>query len=116
MELEKSVSVVQIKVTEREFQDQIVELGHLYHWQIAHFRPARKLDGSWATPVSADGKGWPDLVLVRGDRVIFAEAKSENGKLSQEQREWLDLLKATKGVEVYLWKPSIFEDIVELLK
>lgn len=46
--------------------------------------------------------GFPDYVLVRGDRLIFAELKSSGGKTSMAQRAWLlDLVET--GAEVYLW-------------
>jgi hypothetical protein len=49
--------------------------------------------------------GFPDLVLVRDERVIYAELKTERGRVTPEQRRWLDTL-AGAGVEVYLWRPA----------
>lgn len=49
--------------------------------------------------------GWPDLVLSKGRRMIFAELKRELEKASPHQVMWLDRL-ADAGMEVYLWKPS----------
>ncbi len=102
-------------ISERDFQDQIIELAHIYGWAVAHFRPAMKQDGSWRTAVSADGTGFPDLVLVRSPRLIFAEVKSEEGKVTSEQSSWLRNLAAAKQ-DVYLWRPSDWEGIVEVLK
>jgi len=61
--------------------------------------------------------GFPDRVLIHGERVIFAELKREKRvatALSSEQRRWLDGL-ARAGVEAYLWRPSDLEDIGEIL-
>ena len=33
--------------------------------------------------------GWPDLLLHRGDDVLFLEVKSSGDKLSQDQRRWI---------------------------
>ena len=99
---------------EAEFQKAIIELAHLYGWAVAHFRSAMTQRGNWVTPLQGDAKGFPDLVLVR-DGVIFAELKSEKGKLTPEQQEWIDLLKAA-GQEVYVWRPSDRDDIEVILK
>ena len=105
------------KLTEEEFQRMVIEVAHAYKWVVAHFRKARTLRG-WVTPVQADGKGWPDLVLVKQSRIIFAELKSEKGKLTPEQQVWIDLLSnvGDKDVQVYIWRPSQWEQLVEILK
>jgi hypothetical protein len=59
--------------------------------------------------------GYPDLCLAKPGRLIYAELKSEKGKVSDKQREWLDTLKAA-GAEAYVWRPSQFEEAVEILR
>jgi hypothetical protein len=93
---------------ERHFQEQVIDLARLYGWRVAHFRPAQTAKG-WRTPVSADGKGFPDLVLVR-DRVIFAELKGELGRLTSDQRNWVGNLDRA-GAEVHVWRPIDLEEI-----
>lgn len=90
-------------MTEADLQECVIQTAHLFGWRVAHFRAARTAHG-WATPVAADGKGFPDLVLVR-DHVIFAELKSSTGRLSHEQSEWMIALRAT-GAEYHLWTPA----------
>lgn len=92
---------------EAELQDNIIELGHLFGWKIAHFRPALTKHG-WRTPVAADGKGFVDLVLVR-DRLIAIEVKSERGSLSDDQVDWQRAL-VSAGVEYHLWRPRDWVD------
>lgn len=104
-----------VKPSEADFQAVVVEVARLAGWRCAHFRPARTKDGSWKTPVTADGAGWPDLCLVRPPRIIFAELKSESGKLRPNQTEWLDVLRLLPQVEVYLWRPSDWDALVEML-
>lgn len=79
--------------TEEQWQQVVIEYAQLMGWLVAHFRPARVGD-SWRTPVAADGVGFPDLVLVRGPVLIFAELKSDTGKVRPEQQAWLDALGA----------------------
>jgi len=52
---------------------------------------------------------------VQQGRLIFAELKREKGVLSVAQKQVLAEL-GTLGVEVYVWRPSDFDDIVDLLK
>lgn len=68
--------------------------------------------------------GFPDVVMVKGGFVIFAELKDERGKPSAEQQLWLaTLTKAARPpagnrlatVEVYLWRPRDFEQIARRL-
>jgi hypothetical protein len=49
--------------------------------------------------------GFPDCVLVRGDRVLFCELKSGRGRLRPEQESWLATLRNTP-TEVYCWRPD----------
>lgn len=99
--------------TEAQWQETVLETAHLFRWRVAHFRAARTKHG-WATPVAADGKGWPDLVLVR-DRIIYAELKSARGKLTDEQREWMIALRGA-GAEFYVWTPADWGQVQEVLR
>lgn len=54
--------------------------------------------------------GFPDLVLTRRPRVIFAELKRDDGRPTVHQEAWLDDLRAC-GQEVFLWKPSDWKSI-----
>jgi hypothetical protein len=92
-------------MTEAELQDNIVTLAHLFGWKAAHFRPARTSQG-WRTPVGYDGKGWPDLVLVR-ERVVYVEVKgsSASARLTPEQIAWREWL-SDAGAEWHLWTPA----------
>ena len=100
-------------MSEEDFQDQLIELLHYKGYLVAHFRPA-KTDKGWRTPVSADGKGFPDLVAVKENRCLFIEVKSDKGKESEEQTTWLVSLNKTKS-EVYVWRPRDWDYIVSVL-
>jgi len=99
-------------LSEKEWQKQIIELAGLLGWVVAHFRPAQTKSG-WVTPVAADGKGFPDLVLVR-DRIVFAELKAQKGKLSADQSNWIEWLRDA-DVEVYVWRPDDIDEVIETL-
>jgi len=92
-------------MTEKEFLQQVRDLAKLCGWLVYHTYDSRR-----------SPEGFPDLVLVRGDKVIFAELKSERGRVRPEQRMWLDALEKVRKVEVCLWRPNDWDRIVELLR
>ena len=94
-----------IAITEKQFEAQVKHLAKLFGWLYYH---------TWRSFHSP--AGFPDCVMVRPPRVIFAELKTEKGQVSPHQQEWLDLLGQCPGVEVYLWRPSDFKEIVECLR
>ena len=56
--------------------------------------------------------GWPDLVIARphtagypGGAVLFAELKSQSGKVTPQQEAWLEALQFA-GCETRCWRPS----------
>lgn len=100
-------------ITEGAWQANVIELAHVLGWRVAHFRPARTLHG-WRTAVAADGCGFPDLVLTR-ERLVVAELKARRGRLTADQRAWLDAL-AAAGVEAYLWRPDDWPHVCDVLQ
>lgn len=86
------------KVTEAQFQRQVLQLAVLTGWRTAHFRPAQNSRGEWRTAVAGDGKGFPDLVLVR-ETVLFVELKVGRNKLTTDQVEWRDALTHSPALE-----------------
>jgi len=102
-------------VTEREFQQAVVQLARLMGWRVHHARPALTQRGRWLTPIQGDA-GFPDLVLCRPPRLILAELKRVGGKPTPAQREWLEALQACAGVECYLWTPVDWKMIIDTLR
>lgn len=96
-------------MSEAELQnDCVLPMAKTFGWKVAHFRPGRTISG-WVTPVSADGAGFPDLVMLREFRMVVVELKSQRNSLSPEQSEWMNSFKMC-GAEVYLWRPSDWLD------
>jgi hypothetical protein len=101
-----------VAIEEAEFQAQIVDLARLCGWRIHHTRAARTNRG-WRTPITGD-PGFPDLVLCRGRRIVFAELKSATGRLSKDQQRWLVSLRAC-GIDVKVWRPCDMDEVIETL-
>lgn len=101
-------------ITEAIFTTQVIELAQILGYRTAHFRPAMTAHG-WRTAVSGDGKGWPDLVLLKGNRMIVAELKVGRNKATVEQLAWLDAFKAA-GVDAFVWTPTDWDEITGELR
>ncbi len=95
-----------------------IQYARLQGWLVAHFRGVRvqRKNGEvyHETPVQADGKGFPDLVLTRPGRLVFVELKAERGRLSLDQERWVNALKDC-GQEVYVFRPSMWSQIEKIL-
>ncbi len=103
-------------ISEKAFTTTVIRMAQAFGWKVAHFRPGMTLRGRWVTPVQGDGAGFPDLFLLRADRLIIAELKTERGRLSERQVSWyMDLLafSAHFGPEVLvtIWRPSDIDKI-----
>jgi len=97
-------------MTEKEFNQQVIELARLCGWLVYH---------TWTSIHSANG--FPDLCLVKklfsGDIIaLVVEEKSEKGKISTFQIEWLELLGGVNGIFAFIWIPSQFDEIVKVLQ
>ena len=88
---------------ESELQARIVKLAESLGYLVHHEVDSRK-----------SRAGFPDLVLCRSDRLVMAEVKTENGKLTKKQAEWLNTLRKS-GTEAYLWRPSDMPLIARIL-
>lgn len=101
-----AAEVVLGEITERAFQAEVLHLAGLFGWRVFHPYDSRRSQ-----------RGFPDLTLVRGDRLVFAELKSEGGRVRPEQVEWLDALGGVGGcVEAFLWRPSDLDAIAGVLR
>ena len=100
-------------MTEKEFQDKVTHLAKMHGWAVHHVSPHMVRPGVFRS----DTPGWPDLTLVRrtGDttEIIFAELKTDTGRVDDKQKYWLDQLSG--GYECYVWRPMNFITIVHRL-
>jgi len=97
VQVEQYKSEVAKSMSERDLQSNVIDCaGKLGYTLIYH---------TWSS-VHSPG-GFPDLVLCRPSdgRCLYIELKSERGKLTTSQVEWLEGLHAC-GQETYLFRPS----------
>lgn len=101
----------------RDLQPAIMSTGRdrpglalLCGWTAHHGRPVRQQrgDGStrFITPIQGTA-GYPDLTLVHRvtGAIIFAELKTQTGRLDPNQVAWGEALKRNPGVLYQVWRP-----------
>lgn len=104
-------------MTGGDLQQKVIELAHYYGWSVAHFRSVKtqRVDGTtrYMTPVAADGKGFPDLVLVHPaeQQLLFREIKGQTEVMRREQVSWGQKLMAA-GADWAIWRPRDWDDII----
>ncbi len=96
---------------ESYFQSQVIMLAKLHGWLVMHTRAVEIRPGVWKTPLTGH-PGFPDLVLAhpRGRGLVFAELKSDKGRLSDSQELWLQAINEN-GVEHCVWRPKDINEI-----
>lgn len=98
-------------MSEAAFQDQVIDLLEIHKYIVYHTYDSRRSQS-----------GFPDIVGVRAPRLLFVELKIDRtaSKLSSAQEWWLQQLgrvaSANKTIEVYEWRPSQWDEIVEIVK
>ena len=89
--------------TEAQFQRRVVQLlettGHLVY----HTHDSRR-----------SAPGFPDLVAARpGSSALFLELKTDKGKVSTAQQEWIDILRCGPN-SAHIVRPRDWDLIVRL--
>jgi len=90
-------------ISEKGYAQQIYDLARYFRWRCYRTHDSRH------SPA-----GYPDLSLLHGQRHVYAEIKTEKGKLTPEQRGWLVALYEA-GHEVYVFRPSSWSLVVDVL-
>ena len=91
-------------ISEKTLMESVIEIAEDSGWSVYHTHDSRRSQA-----------GFPDLTLVRSGEIIFAELKSQKGRIKKEQQEWLDRLRENRHVDVYLWRPSDLPGIINRL-
>lgn len=111
-------------LSETEFTRRVIKLARLNGWRVLHIRPGRtirkdketgEIKTDWRTPIQGDGKGFPDLLMLRDDRIVIAELKVGRGKKTPEQIAWLQAFVLAGIADVFTWYPSEWDEIESIL-
>lgn len=100
-----------IPQTEAAWQRFVTDYAESLGWQWLHIGRTGKYQKVAAKGTL--GKGWPDLLLIKGDRILAVECKGQDGKLSEEQKRVLSIL--TEVMPAVVVRPSDFAALADLL-
>ena len=96
--------MIDLAESEKAFQQRVIDLAKACGWLCFHPFDSRKSEA-----------GYPDLTMCRkGESPVFAELKSERGRLSKAQAAWINQLRGA-GARVYIWRPSTWNEAVDVL-
>ena len=106
-------AMLDLQVSEKQFQQQIVDLARRSGWICFHPYDSRRSTA-----------GYPDLTLARigttpemtwRTELIFFEVKKQTGRTTDAQAKWIALLRHVPGVVARVVRPSDWDEIVALL-
>ncbi len=89
---------------EADFQASVIELAGVLGWLSFHVHDSRR-----------SPRGFPDLTMVRGDRLLFAELKRGCRKPTEPQTAWLAALDQARRVSAHVWRPTDWTEIAKEL-
>ena len=81
--------------SEAQLQSAVVEGLSATGWMVYHTYDSRR-----------SAPGFPDIVAVRGDRMLAWELKSAKGRVRAEQAAWIDALAGVPGVDARIVRPG----------
>lgn len=79
--MNESQAVIAKSISEKQLSQHVVNLAKQRGWLVARW-PTWRATGTDA--------GAPDLLMVRGGKVLLVELKSSSGRLSEAQQAWLE--------------------------
>jgi len=95
-------AILDLACDEKTFQRAVVDLATWNGWKV-----------HWVWNSRHSPAGWPDIFAVRGARMVALELKTERGRITAAQEDWILTLKAA-GVEAFFARPSEW-DMIERL-
>ena len=92
-------------MSEKSLQQKVQSLATEGGWRWHHCAHAAGCEG---------GRGWPDLIMLRGSELLAVELKSDRGTVAVAQTRWLFAWREV-GAECHVWQPSDLDTIKKRL-
>lgn len=122
---------MKLKTSEKMLTAQVLELLARLGWSAAHFHDSRRQVRPGVFVGDKAAVGFPDILAIRGPRMVVLELKTEEGRTRPEQDVWLEGLRFFAGrvAEAALWmaepaprvdvrivRPSDIDELASLLR
>jgi hypothetical protein len=93
-----------VAMTERQLQDAIIGAAQRLGYLVYHVYDSRR-----SVP------GFPDLVLLKGQKMLVLELKTDKGRVRPEQHVWLQAFMQA-GVTAKIIRPADLDDVLAELQ
>ena len=95
-------------INEKAFQTIVITTARENGWMVYHTYDSRKSE-----------PGFPDLCMVKNGFIMFVELKTDKGKVTSTQRQWIEQFlihqNRCQNSIVEIWRPHIWEEKKKLL-
>jgi hypothetical protein len=89
--------------SEKKFQAHVARLAESHEWEVFHVFDSRR-----------SKPGFPDLLMIKGSRLLVCELKVGKNTTTADQDKWLALFR-TVGAEAFRWYPADWPALVSTL-
>jgi hypothetical protein len=93
------------EVSEKQLMEAIRHYAKLRGYLTYHTYDSRRSD-----------PGFPDLICVRGEAAWALELKTEKGRVTEDQKAWIDALNDVEEVRALIVRPSQLDEIINLMR
>ena len=90
--------------SEKELQADVIGLLKLAGWIVYHTFDSRR-----------SAPGFPDLIAIRGKRLLALELKTSTGKATEDQYAWLRAFAGVERVEAYIVRPETVDELATIV-
>ena len=107
------------KGPEATFQDDIAKHAQERGWMVMAVAPGSVRKRRLVTNFRYDGKGWPDMICIKQERMIVIECKARGIRaLRPDQQKWqlafIGLEDANPGIEYHILNPIDWDKIEKI--
>lgn len=97
--------VARADLSETDWQKVLVNFMEEQGWIVNHIGRARTASGDWVTPTTSSG--WPDLLAVRGPRLLAVEVKDRRKPIDEAQIAWLAAFSMNPATNAWCLRPTM---------
>lgn len=97
--------VARADLSETDWQKVLTNFMEERGWIVNHIGRARTASGDWVTPTTSSG--WPDLLALRGPRLLAVEVKDRRKPVDPAQVAWLLAFSLQPTANAWVLRPTM---------